>query len=304
MNDNEKVLGMYKDDSGINIFTVYTEETISSQNILFNVYDEHKNVKLNFSKDELENKYGVTLNLNYNELEILQCGENGYLIRNMNQNRRMVDLFVDTVRCKMFVAIYSTSVLGCQGSNGAQIVSSCCAVDIESETVQCFAGLFFNNCSVKANSRLSNDSFLFDANGYYVLIDIYGNLTSDLVRENAKTTSYTDFYDGYMLVEYENEGGTTFLTVIDSNGEWQFEPVQGTIKYIEEYIEETGQFIAFDNSRVDTLLIDKTGTIEVVEGAGAGKKFVILENEGEKEYLVWDVNGSDKPKPFRVMQAQ
>lgn len=126
MNDNEKVLGMYKDDSGINIFTAYTEETISSQNIVFNVYDEHKNVKLNFSKDELETMYSTALYLNYNELEIYQCGENDYLIRNMNQDRRTVDLFVDTVRCKAFVTSYPTSVMGCQGSNGTQIVSSVC----------------------------------------------------------------------------------------------------------------------------------------------------------------------------------
>lgn len=303
MNDNEKVLGMYKDDSGINIFTAYTEETISSQNIVFNVYDEYKNVKLNFSKDELETMYSAALHLNYNELEIYQCGENDYLIRNMNQDRRTVDLFVDTVRCKAFVTSYPTSVMGCQGSNGTQIVSSCCVVDIENETVQCFAGLFFNNCSVKANSRLSNNTFLFDANGYYALIDIYGNLISDLVRENTKTTYFTDFYDGYMLVEYENEGGTTFLTVINSNGEWQFEPMQGTIKYIKEYIEETGQFIAFDNSRINTLLIDRNGKIEVLEGVGGGKDFVILENEGEKEYLVWNVNGSGEPEPFRIIQA-
>lgn len=300
VNDNEAIMGVANDDNGISIFAVSTEETYSTQNVIFNVYDENKNCKFSFSKEEILEKYGIEWYWDTDYLKIKSIGNNTYYIDN---DRIMNDMymFVDTTREKVFPMSTPQWNGGVFSSDGTRILyysqmHGCVVIDIDTEISQPLNGIKYGDETAYPRSAMWNGKFIAEANSSdYALYDYQGNLICDLESESANVTAYTNFYDGHSLIELVNDGGTSFVTVINENGEWQFDPIQGSINSNSEvYLKKAGQFLAWENDGSGAFLIDKTGNKMSVPIPKANYDFIVTEINGETQYLLYLGNNTEK----------
>lgn len=302
VNDGERILQVYNDDNGVHIFTILVEDNYSEQNIIFKVYDDRKNCELSFTKKEIEDKYGIEWSCRAENLGISFLGGNTYCV-NMKLSSTIhgsIDvlgeeiLYIDTTRKKVFLMTMPQGYSGI--SDGKYImrnntVAGNCIVDIENETYEPLDWIRYRDGYTYRYSELWNGRFIAKPSDrdLFAIYDIHGNLICDLESDTVNVTACTDFYDGYALIEITNEGGTSFVTIIDENGEWQFEPVPGTIRdegisdRTQPYIKATEQFIALKNDESAVILLDKSGNLEELPTRGYPN--YVIETDGELQYF-------------------
>lgn len=313
INEGEIILGVFNNDNNINIFTVSTEDTYSTQNVIFKIYDENKNCKFSFSKKEINDKYGVEWVCNVETLSVSDLGneiycphniiynsviEHSIYLSNPNNLEENMGLYIDMNREKVFLA-----GKGGNASDGKYIWCEDSVIDIDSETTTYLEGgtLKYRNTYAHRNSNIWNGKFITNTNAGaylyssdYAIYDCQGNLVCDLESDTVNVTNYSGIYNGYSLIEITNEGGTKYITIIDENGEWQFEPIQGQIVW-HQYIKSTEQFVVVKNDYTDLILINTSGEqeelpIPVVEGIGY-KGVVLMQTETGIQYILYNTHG-------------
>ena len=303
VNEGERILEVNVDDNGVHIFTILVEENFSEQNIIFKIYDDKKNCEISFTKGEIEDKYGIEWNCRAESLGISYLDNNTYCITNKISSsiHSYIDvlgenvLYIDTTRKKAFLMILPQGGAGISDGNYImrenQSVGNC-VIDIDNETFESLNWIEYRDGHTYRYSNLYNGKFIarpYDSE-LYAIYDIYGNLICDLESDVVNVTACTDFYDGYALIEITNEGGTSFITIIDENGEWQFEPILGKandkkLPYFKTYLKATGQFLALKNDESAIILIDKSGKQE--ELPPIGHPSFVMEIDGELQYLCY-----------------
>ena len=172
-------------------------------------------------------------------------------------------------------------------------VSGNCVIDIDDETFESLNWIYYRDGYTQPYSNMWKGKFITKPSDrdLFAIYDIRGNLVCDLENDAVNVTACTDFYDGYALIEITNEGGTSFVTIIDENGEWQFEPVLGKVReknlasFKQPYIKATGQFTALKNDESAVILLDKSGKQE--ELPTRGYPGFVTEINGELQYLCY-----------------
>lgn len=172
-------------------------------------------------------------------------------------------------------------------------VAGNCIIDIETETYEMLNWIYYRDGYTQRYSNISNGRFIAKPSDrdLFAIYDIRGNLVCDLESDAVNVTACTDFYDGYALIEITNEGGTSFVTIIDENGKWQFEPVPGKLReeitYGDKnvYVKATGQFAVLKNDESAVILLDKSGKQE--ELPTRGYPSFVIEMDGEIQYLCY-----------------
>lgn len=89
---------------------------------------------------------------------------------------------------------------------------------------------------------------------YYVL-DVQGNVIMDLNNYAQKLAKFFPFAEGVALIEFENG----YVTFIDSNGEFLFEPVKGDASY---FFDDLCAAVVTDYDMGEMFLLDKAGNKE------------------------------------------
>lgn len=271
IDEGEDIIRVFNSDNNLMIFTLSTEDTYSTQNVIFKVYDENKNCLFHFSKQEVNTKYGVDWICSTENIDISDLGSGIYCIidsgydyfYNLDNQR----LYIDLIRKKVFIGekngIYS---------DGEYIWCTENVIDIDSETStpSNIETLKYRDTYAHRVSNVWNGKFIASTyigasrhlySSEYAIYDCQGNLICDLESDTVNVTEYNGIYDGYSLIEITNEGGTEYVTVIDENGKWQFEPIQGKIVW-NQYIKSTEQFVAVKNDYTGLILINQKGEQE------------------------------------------
>ena len=292
--EDEKIWNMTQDDSGINIFTVSTEETYSEQNMLFNVYDASIDCKFSFSKKELEEQYGIEWEWEIDELEIFPIGGNVYYLDGFRNS-----FFVDTVRKKAFMVETPQRNGGRVSSDGTCILfyqpyHGCVLIDIENESIRSAEFDYYENKAYPSSAI--SDGLLYAtyyASGgweYVGLYDSHMSMRADLDYDDSKLSHYSLFHNGYAVIELENPGEIPFVTLINTDGEWQFEPIQGNILQDGIYLEELDKFLVFSNEDTGGFLVNNEGKSQQIEDIkqNDGYFYHVTKIEGKYKIVYWD----------------
>jgi len=313
VNESEIILGVFDTDNGMNIFTVSTEDTYSTQNVIFKVYDGNKNCKLSFSKQDINDKYGFEIHCSTDTLGISNLGNNIYCVYTMSgsvidydiyvsnaaDESKEMGLYIDLNSEKFFLAgkgghASDGKYIWCEG----RLMTVDSYIDIENETTNFLMdSLKYKDTYTHRVSSIWNGKFITNTqNGpldssNYAIHNCQGNLVCDL-DSGINVTNCNGFYDGYALMEIE--GGTKYITVINENGEWQFEPIQGNILW-HQYIQSTGQFVAVKNDYSGLILINKFGEQEEVPISIAQDirydQLIITQIDGGIQYILCNGRG-------------
>lgn len=260
--EGEIIWSIRNDENGISIFTYQTLETYSYQDIIINVYDECMNKKFSFSKSELFNKYNCDdFYMSVDTLNLTPIGGNVYYMRTSDDYDDI--LFIDTTRNKVFVIEDVGFSKGCT-SDGDYVI---CArkthvgdfgliIDIDSES------LIFENMKGYFSEIKEGRFFWRDTYNSIIcnLCDYKGNVLANLDKD-GKLSNYSSFYNGHAVLELVNPGGTTFVTIIDNQGNWLFEPISGNLGGVKTpyYFENIDCFLIFSNDGSGGYLLNAQG---------------------------------------------
>lgn len=307
--DGEKIWSVHHDDSGWNIFTVSLVDTYSYQDMTFNVYDGNMNLKFSFSKSGLFEKYDFwgwkSNNLN---LEFL-----GGCIYGINSGSHKA-LYIDTDRQKAFISeTVFTNMYFDWSSNGNYILCTggysdddYLLIDIISESVIYHDTVEIALSDIGISSNLYHDASLTDFSNvsekycyaytyygttkYYVLLQFENvAINSILVYPGSKVTNFSEFHNDMSILELENSGGTKFITMLHSDGEWQFEPISGSIENGVYYLDGVEKFLVISDNLESAYLIGTGGLEQEINRITINDTFFhIIDHNGKYQIVCLD----------------
>ena len=116
------------------------------------------------------------------------------------------------------------------------------------------------------------------------------SMRADLDYDDSKLSHYSLFHNGYAVIELENPGEIPFVTLINTDGEWQFEPIQGNILQDGIYLEELDKFLVFSNEDTGGFLVNNEGKSQQIEDIkqNDGYFYHVTKIEGEYKIVYWD----------------
>lgn len=309
LNNGEYIWTVQYDDSGINIFTISLVDTYSYQDIIFNVYDSSMDLKFSFSKSELSDKYGIWRWDNDN-LNIESLGNCIYGIKASNNGSHDA-LYIDTKRQKAFInETVFTNMYFNWSSNGYYILCTggysgddYLLINIDEEDVEYHNTIEIPLSDIGESSRISSEVTLrgfsdvsenfcyayalYGANQHYVLLQFQAvAVNSILDYSGSKVTNFSEFHDGYSILELENSGGTKFITMILNNGEWQFEPIAGCIDNGVYYFNKIRKYFVFSNDLNCGYLIGDNGLEQEVDNISINDTFFHIADCNNKYQIV------------------
>ena len=224
--ENEQFGGVFEDTTGWTVWLWESIDTYDSHEFIIKAINLDGTAKAEWSQKELDNKYeGVNLS---NEIKLLggswyRCGD---MIFNLENK---IDIW-------------------CQGVDycGADddFLYLCYSDGWLSRDSIIYYDKFGNNVT-PALTFLEYDSFWYDRylgegmmllenHDMFIVFNSTGKIPFDVNRFAARgtwgdTISINSFHNGKAQIEMVNESGVKFTTLIDSKGEFLFEPIEGTI---------------------------------------------------------------------------
>ena len=272
--EDEYISCMVEDSTGITIVSVKEQNTYSTQNIVYTFYDENKNVKFSCERMNLEDEYGV-LWTNLDE-KIDYVGGSMYCIQDIDMG---FDLFMDVYAKKAWIVDVgitgSGQIIWADASNtliympgGVEVYvmdNSSGELSVISTRVEgngyapgngIYEGMFCARC---------------DWGGYkYLVFNTNGEVVIDLNYSDTRTADYVEFIDSRALLQLRNDANVPYVTIMDKNGTWLFEPIQGMpirtnlLNY--GYCDGTGFYLLQSGEKEDkSYLLDKDGNLKEIE---------------------------------------
>ena len=309
LDDGEDIWTVQYDDSGLNIFTVSLVDTYSYQDMIFNIYDSSMNLKFSFSKSELVDKYGIW-HWDNNNLNLESLGGCIYGIKASNNGSHDA-LYIETKRNKEFISgkvfknmyfIWSSNghyILCTGGYSGDDYL----LINIDREVIEYDntvevalsdigeSSWYYNTSSLMGFSDVSeNFCYAYSIYGgtrHYVLLQFEAVAINSILMYNGSTvTNFSEFHNGMSILELENSGGTKFITMLQCNGEWQFEPISGCIDSGVYYLDEVEKFLVFSNDLNTGYLIGDNGLEQEIDNISAGDTFFHVINRNNKYQII------------------
>lgn len=256
------------------IICIREEETYNSQNIYIHILDAEGNEILSFSTAEMSEKYNVEWERNW---EYGACGSHIYYIQFDNDKY----CFVDLERKKVYVSLnlpMSNSgiirsdgeyILDCQPHHG-QVVINC-------ETEEISNIQFSGTVDGLSEGKLYGE----DRYGIQAYLNVDGSTAIELNYENTSVTDATQFENGYAMVEFNQK----FTTIIDGEGNFLFEPVEGTIVKL---LDLNGSNAYIIHKDMAYYLLDETGNIS--EKISEKDSIYPLSGNGDSSVVIFENN--------------
>lgn len=247
-----------------------TEETYNSQNIYITVLDNEGNEKMSFSSNDMISKYNIEWDFNWG---YGSCGSHIYYIETDSSSKNIC--FIDLERNKAYVSTnlpFSNS--GEIFSDGEYIVDSQPLhgqVIINCDTEQVFE---FNNGSYNIKGGLS-DGMVYCDDDYHDIkayLNVDSSIALELSYEDTTVTDATQFENGHAMIEFNDK----FVTIIDTAGNFLFEPVEGTIyrlitinnKNVYIFWKDQSYYLLYENGEVSEAIGSADGSIYTISEAG------------------------------------
>ena len=252
------------------------EETYNSQDIYMYILDNEGKEMMSFSTNDMSEKYNVEWERNW---EYGSCGSHIYYIK-IDANGSNC-CFIDLERKKVYiVSDLPLSNSGNIFSDGEYIIDN-----------QPHHGNVSINCNTEQVSDLDrfaigikglSEGKVFCSDGYEVskFLNIDGSVAIELNYENTSVTDASQFENGHAMLEFNKK----FTTVIDTEGNFLFEPVEGTI-YKLLNINGTNVYIIYKDGSY-YFLDEKSGEIESFSSSDSS--IYILTDTEEKSLVLFD----------------
>lgn len=239
------------------VFLTKTEETYNSKNVCLRCADAEGKEIISFSTEEMSEKYNVEWEPMVFESNFRSCGSGIYAIQIDKLGNTYC--FVDIVRNKVYaVTGLPQENLGDIYSDGNYIVYS-----------QPQHGQAVIDCNTEQSTDFSNELYWMDGHlaegkvsgkGYWssndkdrVFLNMDGSIFLDLKYEDTSVTEVSQFSNGFAMLEFNDN----FVTIIDENGKFLFEPVEGKISRLVN-INGKNIYIIFDGE-ANYMFLDETG---------------------------------------------
>ena len=203
------------------IFLSKVEETYNSQNIYMYILDNEGNEIMSFSTNDLSEKYNIEWERNW---EYGACGSHIYYIKTDSNGSNCC--FIDLERNKVYiVSDLPLSNSGGIYSDGEYIVDNQphhgnVAINCDTEQVS-----DLDRFSIGIGGLSEGKVFCSDGNEVSKFLNVDGSIALELNYEDTSVTGASQFENGYAMLEFNKK----FTTVIDTEGDFLFEPVEGTI---------------------------------------------------------------------------
>ena len=250
------------------------EETYNSKNIYINILDSEGNEILSFSTAEMSEKYNVKWERNW---EYGSCGSHIYYIQ-FDYDKYC---FVDLERKKAYVSsnlpmsnsgiIRSDGeyILDCQPHHG-QVVINC-------ETEEISDIPFSGTVDGLSEGKLYGE----DRYGIQAYLNVDGSTAIELNYENTSVTDATQFENGYAMLEFNKK----FTTIIDEQGHFLFDPVEGTIFKLLN-LNGSNAYVIYNDMAY--YLLDETGDIS--EKISEDGSIYPLSGNGDSSVVIFENN--------------
>ena len=146
-----------------------------------------------------------------------------------------------------------------------------------------------------------------DSSGKSLIVDCYNGATiSDEHQfESVNSVKMTNFCDGKAQISMKNEAGESITTVINENGEFLFEPIEGSCK-LEDTLENMGKYRYLVDRDDGACFMDDEGNLyrmakTLEDGEEVDVRAYITENGNLKSYLEIE-NGLIVEKPIERVE--
>lgn len=253
------------------------EETYNSENIYMDILDREGNGILSFSTKEMGEKYNVNWERNEGYGE---CGSHIYYIEFESDQDQSV-CFLDMERRKAYVSSnLPGSNSGSIRSDGEYIIDS-----------QPYHGNVVINCETEEVTDLSRRGTVEGISEGKVVhivnnrpvayLNTDGTTAIELNYENTSVTDATQFENGYAMIEFNNY----FTTIIDTEGNFLFEPIKGSISYL---LDINGKNAYIIHMNENYYLLDETG--ELLESFPSSVGLYPLEEDKENSLVIYNNN--------------
>lgn len=249
------------------VFCIKEEETYNSQNTYMYILDNEGNEVLSFSTAEMSEKYNVEWERNW---EYGACGAHIYYIKTDNAGYNYC--FIDLARKKAYISANLPAsnsgtirsdgeyILDCQPNHG-QAVINC---ETEAITELQFSGT--------VNGLSEGKVYGEDGDVIKAYLNVDGSTAIELNYDNTTVTAATQFENGYAMLEFNKK----FTTIIDAEGNFLFEPVEGTIYKLFD-INGNNAYVIYKDMAY--YLLDETGNISEMSSADDCSIYPMIGNE-------------------------
>lgn len=239
LTDNDSVIMLERNGDSVDLWVKTVVDTYEKHEVVLKVIDENGNIKAEFYPNDAMSEYTMT-QLNETEQGLFCAGDGIYYDRYgaVFDVETSNSYFIDPRPNELYLAVEGDYFV--DGKNnlrdrGGNIViagNTDMTAATFSEGMYYIGEMYQENWSHWAVGRF------FDAKGEIVL---------DLTQIKIVTTSYHSYYsmrsmtlpifkNGYCLMTIANESGVNFVTVMDKNGQFSFEPIKGETQmaYVED----------------------------------------------------------------------
>lgn len=255
-----------------------TEETYNSQNIYITVLDNKGNEKISFSSNDINDKYNIEWDFDWG---YGACGSHIYYTEIDSLGKNIC--FIDLERNKFYVSTnLPQSNMGRIFSDGEYIVDSQpnhgqAIINCDTEQV-----VGFKNGSYNIEGGLSDGKVYCadDQRDVKAYLNVDSSIALELNYEDTTVTDATQFENGYAMIEFNDK----FVTIIDTAGNFLFEPVEGTV-YKLITINDKNVYIFWKNQLY--YLLFENGEISEPIGSADGSIYTISET-GNDSLVVYD----------------
>lgn len=256
-------------------------ESFEEEYDYYSMVDINGNVifELSLEEEKLLNDYGIN---RWNGLHIHteKLADNIYCVEyigNFYEEEEPNALVVDLERNKIIPITYSTSS-GSVRSDGNYTYIGWLRINNETGEIEKTTG------EVLSQDRLLDLEWSDER--YYVIKDLKGNVVKKITNEKRPVQSVSIVEEGVALVVFDDN----YFTLIDSDGEFLFEPIKGRLCHGWGSIyDECGLLVAEDVESNDVFTIDKVGNKRTLDLAGdhlvyyatcEGKKYWVRDGKG------------------------
>lgn len=217
IDEGEDIIGVFHSDDELTIFTISTEDTYSTQNVIFKVYDENKNCIFHFSKQEVNDKYGVEWHCDTETIGISDLGSGVYCVTDSfsvaggsmkHDYFNSLDergLYVDLNREKIFIGEKDSVA-----SDGKYVWCKKNIIDIDSEAsmssnmeILKYRDTYAHQISNVWNGKFIASTYIGSSrhlySSEYAIYDCQGNLICDLENDAVNVTECSNLQDGSLL---------------------------------------------------------------------------------------------------------
>ena len=255
------------------VFLSKVEETYNSQDIYMYILDNEGKEMMSFSTNDMSEKYNVEWERNWG---YGSCGSHIYYIKTDANGSNCC--FIDLGRKKVYiVSDLPLSNSGAIFSDGEYIIDNQphqgnVSINCDTEQVS-----DLDRFAIRIGGLSEGRVFCSDGNEVGKFLNVDGSVAIELNYENTSVTGASQFENGHAMLEFNKK----FTTVIDTEGNFLFEPVEGTI-YKLLNINGTNVYIIYKDDSY-YFLDEKSGQMELLSNSDSS---IYMLTETEEKSLV------------------